>query len=181
MTIAIIVVLAIAFALMWIFAKFQGRNVLDRKQQNIDILRQEFVDLKAQLEAGELTQEQYQQAYDDLVVSLGDDLKQNTAETSPRFQFSQTRTLLGIFLILAVLTPILYYQLGTPQALNPKKEAQSMQAARSTAEVNNSPSIAAMVNRLQQKLQRILMIPKAGPCLAAVTWYSTIMTWRSRH
>lgn len=150
MTIAITVVLAIAFALMWIAAKYQGRNDLDRKQQNIDILRQEFVDLKAQLEAGELNQEQYQRAYDDLVVSLGDDLKQNTAESSPRFQFSQTRTLLGIFLVLAILTPILYYQLGTPQALHPKKE-QAMQTA---ARANNPPSIAAMVNRLQQKLQQ---------------------------
>lgn len=153
MTIAIIVVLAIAFALIWIFARFQGRNDLDRKQQNIDILRQEFVDLKAQLEAGELNQEQYQSAYDDLVVSLGDDLKQNEIDSTPRYHFSQTATLLVIFVALAILTPILYYHLGTPQALNPKAE-QAMQAAQTARGVNNSPSIAAMVNRLQQKLQK---------------------------
>ncbi|MEJ2360717.1 MAG: c-type cytochrome biogenesis protein CcmI [Gammaproteobacteria bacterium] len=153
MIVAIIVVLAIAFALIWILTKYQGRNDLDRKQQNIDMLRQEFVDLKAQLEAGELTQEEYQNAYDDLVVSLGDDLKQNTDETTPRHQFSQTWTLLGIFAVLAVLTPVLYYQIGTPIALHPKKEA-AMETAHAAAGVRNSPSIAAMVNRLRQKLQQ---------------------------
>lgn len=154
MIVAIIVVLVIAFALMWIFTKYQRRNDLDRKQQNIDMLRQEFVDLKAQLEAGELTQEQYQSAYDDLVVSLGDDLKQNTDETAPRRQFSQTKTLLVIFLALAILTPVLYFHFGTPQAINPKKAEQNMQSAHSAAGVRNSQTIAAMVSRLQQKLKQ---------------------------
>jgi nitrogen fixation-related uncharacterized protein len=47
MIIAIIVVLAIAFALLWFLTAKQRHNDRDRNQQNIDILRQEFIDLKA--------------------------------------------------------------------------------------------------------------------------------------
>jgi len=153
MIIAIIIVLAIAFALLTLGVKRQRRSHLDRNQQNIDIVRQEFVDLKAQLEAGEITQAQYQQSYDELVITLGNDLQQETAETKPRFQLSQGKTLIGVFVLLAALTPTLYFILGTPQALNPN-QAVNMADTHQAGGVNNMPSIDAMVEKLKDKLQK---------------------------
>jgi cytochrome c-type biogenesis protein CcmH len=153
MIVAIIIVLAIAFTLLTLGMKWQRKTHLDRDQQNIDILRQEFVDLKAQLEAGELTEAQYKQSYDELVVTLGNDLKQNAPTPSTGPHIGQGTTLAGLFVLLAALTFGLYYKLGTPQALNPVNEA-SMAAAHKAAGMNGMPSIDAMVEKLRQKLQK---------------------------
>lgn len=153
MIIAIIVVLTIAFALLWFLTAKQRHSDRDRNQQNIDILRQEFIDLKAQHADGELTEAQYQQAYDELVVTLSQDLQQDDTETGPRFELGQGKTLFGIFVLLAVLTPALYYLLGTPAALHPHS-SQAVRAGHEVVGMNNMPSINAMVERLRQKLQQ---------------------------
>jgi len=152
----IIVVLAIAFALLWLGVKRQRRTHLDRDQQNIEILRQEFVDLKAQLDMGELTQEQYQQAYDELVITLGNDLHQDKVERGTHLQFSQGQTLAGVFVVLAVLIPLIYYDLGSPQALNPQsaQNTQNAEATHQQAGMNNMGTITEMVERLRQKLEK---------------------------
>jgi cytochrome c-type biogenesis protein CcmH len=150
MIVAIIIVLAIAFVLLTLTLVKQRKSDPDRDQQNIDILRQEFVDLKAQLDAGEVTQDQYQQLYDELVVALGTDLHQNAPAGAPRFHLSQRATLIGVFVLLAVLTPSLYFMLGSPQALNPQTAAST-----DTAQANgNMHSIEAMIDKLKQKLEQ---------------------------
>ncbi len=154
MIVAIIVVLAIAFVLLTLGLKWQRTSHLDRDQQNIDILRQEFVDLKAQLEAGELTEVQYQQAYDELVITLGNDLKKQETDTAPRFNLGQGKTLAGLFVFLAALTFGLYYKLGTPQALNPAAQQLTADQAHQQAGMNGMPSITAMVEQLRQKLEK---------------------------
>ena len=156
MIVAIIVVLAIAFALLILGVKWQRTTHLDRDQQNIDILRQEFVDLKAQLEAGELTEAQYQQAYDELVIALGNDLKKDetAAAATPRFNLGQGKTLAGLFVFLAALTFGLYFKLGTPQAVDPSKQQLTAERAHQQAGMNGMPSITAMVEQLRQKLEK---------------------------
>ena len=153
MIVAIIIVLAIAFALLTLTFLRQRKTDPDRNQQNIDILRQEFVDLKAQLEAGEITDAQYQQIYDELVITLGDDLHQATPTPAARPHLGQRATLIGVFALLAVLAPSLYYLLGTPQALNPQPPAGS-ELAHQAAGVNGIGSIEAMVDKLRQKLEK---------------------------
>jgi len=154
MIVAIIVVLAIAFVLLALGLKWQRTSHLDRDQQNIDILRQEFVDLKAQLEAGELTDAQYQQAYDELVITLGNDLKKQDPDSAPRFNMGQGTTLAGLFVFLAALTFGLYFKLGSPQALNPATQQLTMEQAHKQAGMNGMPSITAMVEQLRQKLEK---------------------------
>ena len=154
MIVAIIIVLVIAFSILTLSLKWQRKTILDRDQQNIDILRQEFVDLKAQLEAGELTQEQYQQAYDELVVALGNDLRNVESDAPPRLQLSQGKTLAGLFVLLTALTFGLYYKLGTPQALNPAAQQLSVADAHKSTGASNMPSIESMVEGLRQKLEK---------------------------
>lgn len=153
MIVAIIIVLAIAFVLLTLGLKRQRSPSLDRDQQNIEIVRQEFIDLKAQHEAGEITDAQYQQMYDELVVMLGTDLQSAPAETSSQTHFGQRTTLIGVFVILAVLTPLLYFYLGSPQALHPPS-AQTIEQAHEAAGMNSMPSIEAMVEGLRQKLEK---------------------------
>jgi cytochrome c-type biogenesis protein CcmH len=154
MIVAIIIVLAIAFALLTLTLKWQRTTRLDRDQQNIDILRQEFVDLKAQLEAGELNQAQYQEAYDELVITLGNDLKQTDSSSKPRLQVGQGPTLIGVFVLLSALTFGLYFKLGSPQALNPANQQTTMADAHKAAGAGTMPSIDAMVEGLRQKLEK---------------------------
>lgn len=154
MIVAIIIVLAIAFGVLMLSLKWQRKTNLDRDQQNIDILRQEFVDLKAQLETGELTQEQYAQAYDELVITLGNDLKKVDSDAPPRLQLSQGKTLAGLFVLLTALTFGLYYKLGSPQALNASTQQLSMADVHKAAGVNSMPSVESMVEGLRQKLEK---------------------------
>lgn len=154
MIVVIIIALAIAFTLLTLGLKWQRSAHLDRDKQNIDILRQEFVDLKAQLVAGELTEAQYQQAYDELVIALGNDLKKEESDSVPRLNLGQGKTLAGLFVFLGVLTFGLYFKLGSPQALNPAKQDLTMEQAHNQADMNGMPSIAAMVEKLRQKLEK---------------------------
>jgi len=154
MIVTIIIVLAIAFAILVLGVKWQRTLQLDRDQQNIQILRQEFVDLKAQLEAGELTQEQYQQAYDELVITLGNDLKNEETATAPRLQMSQGKTLAGLFVFLTAITFGLYYHLGSPQAVTAGSQQVATDEAHTQAGKNGMPSVAAMVEQLRQKLEK---------------------------
>lgn len=158
---AIVIMLAIAIAALVVGVRAQRESKLpDRDQQNIDILRQEFVELQARHDAGELNETEYEQAYAELVTTLGTDL-QAAAEPAkpPRWQVTQGKTLIGVFVLLAVLAPGLYYLLGNPAAIN----AVPMSAADPNAVNNphagagggatNLPSIEVMVDRLRQKLE----------------------------
>ncbi|MBI1425055.1 MAG: c-type cytochrome biogenesis protein CcmI [Gammaproteobacteria bacterium] len=154
MIIAIIVALALAFAVLAFSLKWQRKPRLDRDQQNIDIMRQEFVDLKAQLEGGELSQEEYQRAYDELVITLGNDLKSTDTSSTPRFQIGQGATLITLLVFLSAISFGLYFKLGTPGALNPSQQEASMEEAHKTAGINGMPSVDAMVEGLREKLQK---------------------------
>ena len=156
---AIVIMVAIAVAALLVGMKWQRDSRLpDRNQQNIDILRQEFVELKARHDAGELNEADYKQAYDELVVTLGTDLQSEVQPTArPPLQVTQGKTLIAAFILLAVLAPSLYYVLGNPAAINAPKmsaaDAHSPTNPHAAANDKNLPTIEVMVDRLRKKLE----------------------------
>jgi len=152
--VAILIALAIAFSVLMLGFKWQRHVQINRDQQNIQIQRQEFIDLKEQLESGDLTQEQYQQAYDELVIALGNDLHNDAPAPAPRWMMGQGLTLGVVFVFLAAVSFGLYYKLGSPQALNPGKQEVAMEQAHTQAGMSTMPSVADMVEGLRQKLEK---------------------------
>lgn len=151
----IVLLLVVAIALLILGLKFtRHTEQSDRDQQNISIIRQELADLKTQRDNGELTEEAFQQAYDELVVTLGTDLESNEAKQarSGALFFDQTKTLIIVSVTLAVLAPMLYYNLGVPEAVNPVPV--EMSDAHSSSGNQNLPSVDAMVQKLREKLEQ---------------------------
>ncbi len=119
----------------------------DSEQRNVKIAQDRARDLKQQLQAGALTQEQFDEQYEELELTLGDDLgdDQLKARTS-----SQGRWVVSIILFSVPLFSVLiYFWLGEPDALE-KAALQPIQQAGNPAQ----PDINAMVNGLAQRLQQ---------------------------
>ena len=118
----------------------------DSDQRNISIAQERGKDLKQQLEAGMLTQQQFDEQFNELELTLGDDLgiEQNTDNIS-----SQGKWIVPVIVIVVSLSSVFsYFSLGEPDALI-KAEMKPAQHAGNTA-----PDINAMVMQLAERLKQ---------------------------
>ena len=143
----VFVLLMIAFFIiippLWKIRKIQPG---DFDQRNIHIAQQRVQDLNNQLEAGSLTPEQFEEQYDELELSLNDDLsiKQKGEESS-----TQGRWVAPVILLLVPLLSISgYLVLGEPDALLKVQEQPAQQTMNTGTDVN------AMISGLIQQLKQ---------------------------
>ena len=142
------VLIAIAFIII-IPPLWKKREIkdTDSAQRNVKIAQDRARDLKQQLQAGALTQEQFDEQYEELELTLGDDLgdDQLNAKTS-----SHGRWVVSVITICVPLFSVLtYFWLGEPDALEKAKLQPTQQASNPS-----QPDINAMVNGLAQRLQK---------------------------
>ncbi len=117
------------------------------EQRNVRIAKDRLTDLKQQLQAGVLTQQQFDEQYEELELNLGDDLSN---EHQREQSTSQGRWVIPIIVICIPLISVLtYFKIGEPEALKKAKWQQSQQTANPTQE-----DINAMVNGLAQRLKQ---------------------------
>ncbi len=136
----LLIALAIIIPPLW---KKRDIQETDAEQRNVKIAQDRAADLKQQLAAGVLTQQQFDEQFQELELTLGDDLI-----TGPPAEKKATQgrwIVYVIVLLLPLLSVLAYLQLGEPDAL---QKAQMQQQAK-TANIN----IDAMIAKLQQHLQ----------------------------
>ncbi len=146
--IIISVLLAIVFIII-LPPLWKKREVVaaDSDQRNIKIAQERLSDLEQQLANGALTQQQFDEQYGELELTLGDDLAIEQTETKTS---SLGRWVAPIILVCVPLFSVLtYFSLGEPDALK-KAELKIKPTQHASTDGND---INSMVMRLAQRLK----------------------------
>lgn len=142
-TIAVLVVIALLIVVPPLFKK-TPLKAADGEQRNVVIARQQLQELKLQLQSGALSQAQYDAQFQELQLTLLDDLE--PGPQAPVSQNSGRWVVAIIILMLPLLSLFLYGFLGDANAI---KKAELQQANQKTAE-----NVQSVIKQLQDKLKQ---------------------------
>ena len=126
-------------------------NTLDRDQQNVVIARERLVELESERDRGSLSQEQFEQARNELERSLLQDLDQTVEEhavAAPSGKWGRM-AMIVVALFVPALTLGLYTFLGTPELVAPRNPALS-----SAHGEQGLPSVEQMMGKLVERLKQ---------------------------
>ena len=152
---AILVAVAVAWLAPTLLRKRQIQD-LDRQQQNIAIAKERLDEIAADHASGEMTDDVYQKAREELEASLIEDVKATEPEKQEVPQHSEKAgfaTLIALAILLPIGTVAFYNHLGSPEYLSyvgggAGKQEDLQQMA------SNADSIDELINRLQQRLDK---------------------------
>ncbi len=147
----VVAVLLVVALLIIIPPLWKKREIEDSEsdQHNIKIAQDKAQDLKNQLEAGGLTQEQFDAQYEELESTLGDDLDIGKLSSN---ESSQGRWIVpGIALLFPLCSVLIYFLIGEPDALE-KAHLPPTQNKPHGANPTNI-DVQAMVSGLAQRLE----------------------------
>ncbi len=118
---AILVVIALLFALPPFLRAPKATPDTDRAQANVDIYREQLRDLERDFAAGALAREQYERDRQELSRRMLEDVQ--TGTSAPIAASGSTTRILPAILIAAlfpIVAVLLYMQIGAPSALDPQ-------------------------------------------------------------
>jgi cytochrome c-type biogenesis protein CcmH len=162
---ALLVVIALCYVLPPLLQRVERADD-ERKRANVSIYRDQFAELDRDLRDGVLDKEQYEQGRLELQRRLLEDVAPAqdeiaTAGNYPRSRRKRTAVLIGSAIPLVAV--LLYYQIGTPQALTqgqqalPSRQAEDAAAAEAPASQPGMPSqqqieqrVAGLAARLKE-------------------------------
>lgn len=146
----IVATLLIAVALLFIVPTLLGRNKRQasssRSEANLSIYRDQLRELDADLAAGALTQEQYQEARNELEGRL---LEDSGASDEEAASASSRWLLIAAVVTVPALTVSLYLLLGKPEGLKAHNQTQGAGQSQTPTRAQ----IETMVRELEQKLK----------------------------
>ncbi len=144
-----VIVTLITIALLILILPLVRKKTLiasDVEQRNILIARQKLKELKRQFDEGELSRQQYEEQFQELQLSLKNDLESVEKQQSA----TQGRWVVFVLLVLVPVASLaLYFALGDPYAIEKQAKQQQLIEQQQQAEAN----ILKMVNGLAQRLQ----------------------------
>ncbi len=125
----------------------------DRRQYNVQVARDRLKELQAEHDRGELSDEEFEQARQDLDIALAQDLEvpsqDRTTEDSGR---TGSITLAGLLLLIPLIVAATYLEVGTPDALGVSGRAVA-QAQQAINGGEGMPPLSELVKRLEQQLE----------------------------
>ena len=143
-----LIALALAMVLPSLLRRKPGgattATAVDARRVNLQVLREQLATLEADLSAGTIDAEQYQQSRTDIERRALDE--EQSAEQSVATPRRATRTAVVVGLAIPVFAVMLYATLGQPQAVEHRV------AEAPEGEVT-MPEIEAMVDRLAKRLE----------------------------
>jgi len=149
----IVVTILLVIALVIIIPPLlKRRDILDADsdQRNINIAQERAEDLKLQLAAGTLSQQQFDEQYGELELTLGDDLdiEQNNNNSSSHGSW----VVYVILITVPLLSVLTYFSLGEPDALikAEMKAPQRQQAGKKSQDMNLESMVQKLAERLKQ-------------------------------
>ena len=140
--------------LLWPLLKRTAATVTGEQEKTLSIFRQQFAELVQDRANGVLTDELYEQARRELERRLLEETgATETTPTMARRQVSSRPVALALAIIIPTVSGLLYWELGNPLAMTQSDEPAL--SGQGTAEgAHQSPDgLAAMVERLQQKME----------------------------
>lgn len=156
----LLVLMALAFVLPPLLNRSASR-IDARKEQNIQIAREQMNDLEKRFENSEMDEDAYQSARDELEQALFEDIQaeqqlaDGTTKTTGKLKGSLVGSLL-IGLLVPLIAVGMYLQLGNPvftKQLDSKLAAQAELEKNVPRNADGSPDIETMVSGLQKKLE----------------------------
>lgn len=147
---AIAMVLVALFLLLWPLWRRSDLSTLDSNTANVAVLKEQLAELDADLHHGSLTDEQYQQARQDLETTVAADL---TDQVVVHQLSDSSRKLLSIALV--ILTPlcsVLFYQQVTTYHETPVQPHSAQQLVEQAAG-EKLPPVTQMVEALAERLR----------------------------
>jgi len=161
---SVLILLALVFVLP-VLIKPSRLNDVDHSQKNIAIAKERVAELKQDFEAGNISEQEYQIARDELENTLAMELEQSERLTRSVHSGSGKTMAAVIAVALPVMAILIYLQLGhydLPQAGQP--QAASHQGAEGKAQTKLTMEEA--IAKLEQKLQQAPDDPRGWYMLA---------------
>jgi cytochrome c-type biogenesis protein CcmH len=156
-------------AVVWPLLKRTRRRNVVRKEVNVQVLRDQLVELDSDLQAGTLSQTQYDEAKLDVSKRLLEDLTADPIAAAPVGNPAQLAGNRRLAVVLALAIPVLvvvgYFQFGTPSTLLgddvPAAAPGATAGAESSAEAQAAAAkrsitpekIQAMIDGLKKKVE----------------------------
>ena len=150
-----IALIVLAYALLFGYKKQSTDSGNDRRQLNIEIARDQIRDLEKERDAGLITQQQFEQASEDveknLLTDVSDEVDATTAETPSYVQ----KTGYIILFFIPAFSFAVYFYLGNPKALEPQVVVQQNTTTQDAhTGQGNAQSVQVMVQKLRDKLDQ---------------------------
>lgn len=149
----IVAVLLIAAALLFLLPplllKTGSKGEIVRKDVNVMLFKDQLAELDADLSAGNITQDQFEQAKHDLERSLLQDVSvEEDAVASAKVQAFGRTSAIAVVVFIPVLAIVLYQILGSGEAGLKPEEAQLAQSTE-----GHQGTIEEQIRKLQEHLQ----------------------------
>jgi cytochrome c-type biogenesis protein CcmH len=141
--------------LLWPLLKRTAAVATGEQEKALSIFRQQFAELAQDRANGVLTDELYEQARRELERRLLEETgaTETTPTTAPR-QVSSRPVALALAIIVPTVSGLLYWELGNPLAITQPTEPSLSAQGSSEDPHSSSDGLAAMVERLQQKMEQ---------------------------
>lgn len=148
LVIACMLTLALLIVLLPLVRQHKKTATIPRKELNISIHREHLQELKNEVHAGNLGQEDYENAVRELEHELIQDVAINESKKGTEFMKRSTWTIVLIAILMPVFVISLYFKLGDVDIIKTRTNEMPLQAANGEAH-----SIDEMVERLRNRLQ----------------------------
>ncbi|HHM05493.1 MAG TPA: c-type cytochrome biogenesis protein CcmI [Gammaproteobacteria bacterium] len=149
---ALLVAAALLFVIPPLWQARTRHSGVARDEANLEIIRDQLDELKADLGSGTLTQEQYDEARVELerrlLQDVSDEASTETAAASP-----SRAVAIGIMALVPVVAVIMYLVRGTPEAMDPEAVAKIEEQAQQAGHAVTRDQIEAMVQALADRLR----------------------------
>ncbi len=130
-------------------------DVAERRQQNIDIAREQLAALEAEAAGGSLTESEYEQRRAEIEEALYNDLAGRPQPTGDKGAPAAGRwTAVALIIAVPMLAGALYFHLGDRDALTVSGGNPAADGSRPGEPSVQRPSIQEMVGRLAARLQK---------------------------
>jgi cytochrome c-type biogenesis protein CcmH len=117
---------------------------------NVEIARERLADLVREKEAGGLSDEEFEQAKQDLELALAQDLE-GTATAAPATRSGGHWALLAAALLIPAITVPVYLQIGSPHLIESRPGSSQVAAGHGTN--GQMPPVSELVERLRARMQ----------------------------
>ena len=142
--------------LLWPLLKRTAAAATGEQEKTLSIFRQQFAELGQDRANGVLTDELYQQAQRELERRLLEET--GVTETTPKMarrQVSSRPVALALAIIVPTVSGLLYWEFGNPLAMTqPDAASLSAQGSSDDAHSSSDDALAALIERLKQKMEQ---------------------------
>jgi len=151
---SVMIVIALVIILLPLWRSNHSARTLDSNTANVAVLRDQLQELEQDYASGNLSDEQYALARDELQASAAADLDDETVSPDRPVPASARRWISLLLIVLLPLSSIMLYRQVSTYRDVPQKSAEPGQAAGPDSQQQEMPPISEMVEVLAARLRQ---------------------------